>query len=188
MMLDLGVNYAENACGDLDENVQKRFKALLKDFITEKISFENCCSSVEMLIGKDDPVHRIKDIIELPEEPIPYHEDNDEEDAGSGSTRRKTRTWTIAEDQRLLAGVYHYGLDNWQAVAQFLGSGRNRAQCSQRWTRGLNPRISKKSWTEAEDKGCHKRFNHSRSYSAADWILCETDYSGRRFNESDITG
>ena len=151
-MLDLGVNYAENACGDLKEDLQNQIKSILKEYITKSISFEECCHQCHDLIGKDDPIHRIRDIIELPEEPIPYHEENESEESSGTSNRKKTRTWTIAEDQRLLAGVYHFGVDNWQAVAQFLGSGRNRAQCSQRWTRGLNPRISKKSWTEEEDQ------------------------------------
>jgi hypothetical protein len=65
--------------------------------------------------------------------------------------RRRTRPWTAAEDQRLLGGIARFGVDSWQNVATFVGSGRNRAQCSQRWSRGLNPRISKKVWTPDEE-------------------------------------
>ncbi|OHT16504.1 hypothetical protein TRFO_41773 [Tritrichomonas foetus] len=71
------------------------------------------------------------------------------EECGS---RKKTRTWTNTEDQKLLAGIARYGLDNWQMVAKFLGGGRNKAQCSQRWARCLNPKISKKGWTSEDDK------------------------------------
>ena len=152
VMIELGLSYAESCVGDIPDDVQKKLKTAFKEYITEKISFQACCMKIVGLIGKDDPVVRLRDILELPEEPLPYHEDADDDDSASGSSRKKTRTWSIAEDQRLLAGVFHYGLENWQAVAQFLGSGRNRAQCSQRWTRGLNPRISKKSWTPEEDK------------------------------------
>ena len=149
VMVELGLSYAESVAGDLQEDVEKKLKTTFKEFITEKISFHTACAKVVDLIGKEDPVIRLRDILDLPEEPLPPPEDDGEEDP---SSRKKTRTWSIAEDQRLLAGIFHYGLENWQAVAQFLGSGRNRAQCSQRWTRGLNPRISKKSWTPEEDK------------------------------------
>jgi len=30
-------------------------------------------------------------------------------------------------------------------VASFVGNGRTRAQCAQRWSRGLNPKICKKT-------------------------------------------
>lgn len=150
VMVELGINYSESIAGDLPDDVVRKLRQIFKDFITEKTSFHTCCTKVTELIGKDDPVVRINDILNLPEEPLPFNEDEDESDAAS--IRKKTRTWSIAEDQRLLAGVFHYGLENWQAVAQFLGSGRNRAQCSQRWTRCLNPKISKKTWSAEEDK------------------------------------
>jgi hypothetical protein len=53
---------------------------------------------------------------------------------------------------RLLSGVLHFGLDNWQQVALFVGNGRSRSQCSQRWSRVISPRISKKKWTPEEDQ------------------------------------
>ena len=149
VMIELGLSYAESVVGDLHDDVEKKLKTVFKEYITEKISFHTACGKVVDLMGKEDPIVRLRDILDLPEEPLPDPEDDGDDDP---SIRKKTRTWTIAEDQRLLAGIFHYGLENWQAVAQFLGSGRNRAQCSQRWTRGLNPRISKKSWTPEEDK------------------------------------
>ena len=56
------------------------------------------------------------------------------------------------EDQRLLAGVWKFGLNNWPLVARFVGNGRTRNQCSQRWNRGLNPVLFKGPWTEEEDE------------------------------------
>lgn len=149
-MIELGLSYAESIIGELPDDVEKKLKTAFKEYITEKITFHTACNKVADLIGKEDPVVRLRDILDLPEEPLPSPDDETDEDPAT--TRKKTRTWSVAEDQRLLAGIFHYGLENWQAVAQFLGSGRNRAQCSQRWTRGLNPRISKKSWTPEEDK------------------------------------
>lgn len=65
--------------------------------------------------------------------------------------RRKTRSWSPQEDTRLLAGIYKYGVDNWTTISSFIGNGRTRAQCCQRWTRGLNPRVSKNLWSYEED-------------------------------------
>lgn len=61
------------------------------------------------------------------------------------------RTWSSYEDVRLLAGIYRYGIDNWAPISKFVGNGRTRAQCAQRWARGLNPRICKDTWDPSED-------------------------------------
>ena len=71
---------------------------------------------------------------------------------GINSQRKKTRSWTEYEDQRLLAGIHKFGTDNWVSVASFVGNGRTRAQCSQRWTRGLDPRISKDKWSLEDEE------------------------------------
>jgi hypothetical protein len=56
------------------------------------------------------------------------------------------------EDQRLLAGITRFGPDNWAPVAAFVGNGRTRSQCAQRWNRGINPSISKEPWTVGEEE------------------------------------
>jgi hypothetical protein len=67
--------------------------------------------------------------------------------------RNKTRGWTIDEDNRLFAGIRRYGLESaWSTVAEFVGNGRTRSQCSQRWIRVLDPRISRSDWTDDEDR------------------------------------
>jgi hypothetical protein len=66
--------------------------------------------------------------------------------------RRKIREWTQWEDQRLLAGIYRYGLGNWRSIADFVGNDRTRAQCCQRWCRGLDPNIVKGNWTRETDE------------------------------------
>lgn len=65
--------------------------------------------------------------------------------------RKRTHSWTADEDQRLCDAVREFGTDNWTIIAQRVGNGRSRAQCSQRWLRGLNPTISKVSWSQEED-------------------------------------
>lgn len=72
-------------------------------------------------------------------------------ESSSNGTRKKTRSWSPQEDTKLLAGIYKYGVDNWTTISSFIGNGRTRAQCCQRWTRGLNPRVSKNLWSYEED-------------------------------------
>ena len=150
ILRDLGVSYVEGYVTSLSPGDTDKIRQAFDDFLHERISYEGCRQILLETVGRDDSLARIQDILNLPDEPIPYHEDKDA-DENTLTFRKKTRTWTPAEDQRLLGGVARFGPDNWQTVAHWLGSGRNRAQCSQRWTRGLNPRISKKGWTPEED-------------------------------------
>jgi hypothetical protein len=61
------------------------------------------------------------------------------------------RPWTAYEDQRLLAGIHRFGLEEWEVVSRFVGNGRTKAQCSQRWSRGLDPKICKRTWSRDDD-------------------------------------
>jgi hypothetical protein len=47
--------------------------------------------------------------------------------------------------------MFRFCLENWEKVAEFVGGGRMRAQCSQRWNRALNPRLFSGVWTPEED-------------------------------------
>ena len=40
------------------------------------------------------------------------------------SDRKKPRSWTKAEDARLLMAIHIYGLNNWTACSKYVGSGR----------------------------------------------------------------
>lgn len=64
---------------------------------------------------------------------------------------KKTRPWSVKEDNRLLGAIMRFGLDNWSRISKFVGNNRTRGQCSQRWSRGLNPNISRVEWSPQED-------------------------------------
>ena len=60
----------------------------------------------------------------------------------TSSFMRKARQWTLEEDQRLMNAINANGTENWPLIASLVGD-RTIAQCTQRWNRVLNPKISK---------------------------------------------
>jgi hypothetical protein len=65
---------------------------------------------------------------------------------------KRCRLWSTSDDARLLAGLMRYGPRDWKRIAEFVGNGKTGSQCSQRWSRALNPELSKEQWTEEEDE------------------------------------
>jgi hypothetical protein len=92
-------------------------------------------------------VDTVSRILSVPSQPLPVLQDSGIARQG----KRRLNPWTSAEDQRLLAGIHKYGIENWVAIATFVGNGRSRAQCSQRWNRGLNPQLRKTRWLPEEE-------------------------------------
>ncbi|EAY08713.1 Myb-like DNA-binding domain containing protein [Trichomonas vaginalis G3] len=68
------------------------------------------------------------------------------------TNRRKSKPWTPEEDQRLSEAVAIHGTNQWGNVASIVGNDRTRSQCSQRWNRVIDPRISKANWTQEEEE------------------------------------
>ena len=70
--------------------------------------------------------------------------------------RHRSAPWSTEEDERLIAGIFHFGLSDWQKVSSFVGKGRTRSQCGQRWLRCLDPNVNKDKWTPEEDEKLKK--------------------------------
>lgn len=151
LLMEVGLSYAEGILPTIETNEYDRLSAALTEYLNDQNYFQECAALFKEILGHDDPVIRVKEIINMPNEPIPYSDEAKAADENPHN-RKKTRTWGGYEDQRLVAGVYRYGLDNWPMVATFVGNGRTRAQCAQRWARGLNPRICKTHWSQDEDE------------------------------------
>jgi hypothetical protein len=150
-LIEIAMSYVEASCPEISTADYDTIQFALTRFLRGELTYDECRQHFLATINRDNALVRLQEILSVPSEPIPYHGEAPSDD-GRLSLRRRTRPWTTGEDQRLLAGIVRFGLDNWQAVAHFVGSGRNRAQCSQRWSRGLNPRISKRAWTAVEDQ------------------------------------
>ncbi|OHS92798.1 Myb-like DNA-binding domain containing protein [Tritrichomonas foetus] len=86
------------------------------------------------------------------------------------------RKWTHDEDDRLLVAVSLFGYDNWSKISQFVGSGRSRAHCLQRWIRTLNPFISSEPWSQEEDNMLSKNVDQFGEHS---WITVASKMGNR---------
>jgi hypothetical protein len=117
------------------------------------------------------PIHKIRVILEVGDEPLPPYPSEHEK-----GFRRKTQQWTASEDTRLLAGICRFGHDSWSYVARFVGSSRTRSQCSQRWLRGLDPRISRTQWTVPEEE---MLLSLVAKYGEKSWIRVSMEMGNR---------
>lgn len=123
--------------------------AIMKDYIQKRITYESARDRFIKITGSSTAIDKIRDVIEISDQPIKNQELPDDPD---GKNRRKMQKWSTYEDNRLLAAIYRFGIDNWALISKFVGNNRSRAQCAQRWTRCLNPRICKETWEQNEDQ------------------------------------
>jgi len=93
-----------------------------------------------------------------------------------GRKRKMGRNWTQEEDMRLMTAVKIHGTNKWIQIAEMVGGGRTRSQCSQRWNRGLNPLIFKGPWTLEEEK---QLLAMVAQYGLKSWKRIATEMSNR---------
>jgi hypothetical protein len=148
--------YILEDCPGISDATLGELRRILDHYLTGVLSFERASMIFIKKIHTDAPLQRISAIIHVPDVPIPRdflpQDSTFQIRKGIMRSRKKSRPWTEYEDQRLLCAVHKYGLENWAAVSEFIGNERTRAQCSQRWFRGLDPRISRVLWTQAEEQ------------------------------------
>lgn len=120
----------------------------LIQLLNNKISLVQACQIINPIVGTQHPMQKVAGILSITDDPLPPNP----QDYSENLSRHKTRPWIPYEDQRLLAAILRYGFDNWVLIAEFVGNGRTRSQCSQRWNRGLNPKISKGTWSKEEEE------------------------------------
>jgi hypothetical protein len=122
---------------------------VIEKFLTRAFPYDVASKLMSELAGSSHPLDRIKAILDTTGGPIPTAKEFLEP---SGGLRHQTRAWSAYEDQRLLCGISRHGIENWTAIAKFVGNGRTRGQCSQRWYRCLDPTISKQPWSKEEEE------------------------------------
>lgn len=90
--------------------------------------------------------------------------------------RKKARPWSQEEDQRLINAISANGTENWPLVATLVGGDRTKSQCSQRWHRVLDPKISKSNWSREEEQ---KLLNAVQEYGNKAWTRIATEMGNR---------
>lgn len=147
-LLDLCAAEIEQQFSAISADVRSTLVHIGSDYLSNLLTYPQASAAFSSIAGFSAPIDHLREILEVPDEPIPP---NDEEEDPSVPSRRRMKTWTAYEDNRLLAGLHRYGVNNWAPIARFVGNSRTRAQCAQRWVRGLDPRICKSSWDPSED-------------------------------------
>ncbi|KAH0787393.1 Myb-like DNA-binding domain containing protein [Histomonas meleagridis] len=150
LLVEFGLSLIANENNPLSDEIKEQIRSALLDFISnpnpsKSIKTIQCFANGETVLERLKAIQSCADTIAPP---IPYNVD----EYNDNLTRKKTRTWTINEDNRLIYAVYKYGVSNWPAVSDFVGYGRKKSQCSQRWIRVLDPKISRSHWTTEEEE------------------------------------
>lgn len=173
-LIDIAIFYATGRSPRfLEKEKMKRLNAIIEDFILNN-NVNKIESSMQQIVQegydpkcipkifkilqvrpyseiKDKPM--INDLKQVPGINAPDMAFNNPTDQFDPSNRHRHRSppWTTEEDERLIAGIFHYGFSDWQKVSTFVGKGRTRSQCGQRWLRCLDPNMNKEKWSPEED-------------------------------------
>jgi hypothetical protein len=147
-----------------------RLTRVTSDFLQGLIPYPEAHAAFMFIIGCTGPLEHVRAILEIPDEPLPPCEEDET------SARKRMRMWSTYEDNRLLAGLYRYGVNNWAPISHFVGNSRSRSQCAQRWARGLNPHIRKASWDPSEDLRLIQLVN---TYGEKSWMKVSASMGNR---------
>jgi hypothetical protein len=150
-LVEIAMSYVRSPMGSSETCDLSSVRQTLTSFVKNELTFSACCDVLTPILGTSEPISKVLAILQVPDNPLPIPAASTDSNPPH-QLRAKTRPWSPTEDQRLLAGVHRFGLDDWQVVASFVGSGRTKAQCAQRWHRGLDPKISKYHWSRDEDE------------------------------------
>jgi len=174
-LIDLGLSYYGDFVSTLKPETAAQLSAILGQLYLKQISEQRAKELSQAIVGTYVPIERVLSFMELSPEPIPSQNGEN----GSLIEKKKSRQWTNYEDLRLLGGIYRHGIENWTSISMFVGNGRTRSQCSQRWLRGLDPSISKRQWSKEEEE---RLVNLVDTYGNKSW----TKISMKLQNRSDV--
>ncbi|EAX98910.1 Myb-like DNA-binding domain containing protein [Trichomonas vaginalis G3] len=154
-------------CENLDYN--SHLGTSISNFLRLRSNYDEVAQLAQSLTGTTEPIKRLKKILETCTK------------VGSSNVKdplpgKKTRPWTQMEDNRLIAGILKYGIDAWSSISDFVGNGRSRPQCAQRWARALDPKISKDDWAEEENE---KLLKLIEKYGEKKWTQISLEMGNR---------
>lgn len=136
--------YTDHSKVSLEKEKIKWLNKFILSFLTSQIDLEELKEKSIEIAFTVKPIEYLKQILDQSDEPLEI------QPALASVKKNKHKPWSQVEDQRLLHGILKYGITNWTSISRFVGNGRTRAQCSQRWARGLDPSIKKERWSPEE--------------------------------------
>ena len=132
---------------EIEPDMRELVDRVLARFNEGQVSIKKASKQVQGLFGEHDKEGKVHLIFNALARNMPL-------DEYIKSTQRskplRNGAWSPEEDQLLLESVKKYGTRDWNRVAESVGNGRTKAQCSQRWSRTLDPTISRETWTDKE--------------------------------------
>lgn len=146
ILIDIALSFTIPGSLSLTSPQVSKVRKTLSQFISKRININQCSNVLASLGASTDFLPRLKAICDISPIPIPPRGHNDE------FGKKKANPWSEEEDNRLIAAINRFGISDWSHVSEFVGNGRTRAQCGQRWLRCLNPKNKKDAWTLEEDK------------------------------------
>ncbi|OHS97730.1 Myb-like DNA-binding domain containing protein [Tritrichomonas foetus] len=174
-IVNVGVSYILEIQPDISQEKLHILESILSDYLNSFVDYPACNNVFMKILGTLKPLNKIVNIIQTPNTPIPHHA-NVTIDPTRDIQNKKNSHWTKYENQRLIAGIYRYGVNNWESVAKFVGNGRTKIMCSLRWSRALNPKISKDKWSEEEER---KLMNLIEMKGDRSWTYIATQMGNR---------
>lgn len=160
----------EHLLSEVPEELQRPVQIVLHKFIIDELKIDEARFALLAYIGDTKILDQLIEFLDVPDIPPPYASNS------RISFSKKMLSWNSTEDRRLIAGIHKFGLNDWKRISDFVGTGRNRTQCSQRWSRSLNPLINKSAWTESEDYKLQKAvFN----FGVKSWTKVASEVPGR---------
>ena len=128
---------------------KKPTEEILLNYLHGSCTFEEGCDVLQETFGTTWAMDTLRNIMTV----TPPIDDTHGRDVNHHELQRKNiHPWVHSEDMRLLAGILHHGIENWNMISSNFVVTKTRAQCNQRWFRTLDPSISKDPWTQNEDK------------------------------------
>lgn len=176
-ILDVAMTFFPPCISNANSEASLTLQRAIEQFLQRKLSYDQMCAISQKIAGTSQPIERLNKILETSPDPIPVPDEI--RNKNYKGSRRKTRAWTQYEDQRLLAGIYRNGIENWTSISKFVGNARTRSQCSQRWYRGLDPAICKDQWTKEEEQ---KLIDLINTHGDKSW----TKIASKMGNRSDV--
>jgi hypothetical protein len=94
-LLDLCVSQIEQQLPNISPDVRSTLGRIASDYLRKFLTYPQASTAFASIAGFTDPIDRLREILEIPDEPLPSGEDDDQISAAS---RRRMKMWSTYEE------------------------------------------------------------------------------------------